>query len=103
MGGSCYQGTTVTDSAERRTILYTGTVQGVGFRFTTVRVLADVAVSGYVRNLVDGRVELVVEGEPSQTETAAERVRRALGSQIRAEAQDLGPATGEFQGFEIRR
>jgi acylphosphatase len=78
-------------------------VQGVGFRFTTVRVLADVAVSGYVRNLVDGRVELVVEGERSQTEAAAERVRRALGSYIRDEAQELGVATGEFRGFEIRR
>jgi acylphosphatase len=93
----------VTDPAERRTILYTGAVQGVGFRFTTVRVLADVAVSGYVRNLADGRVELVVEGEPSQTEAAVERVRAALGAQIRAEAQERGPATGEFQGFGIRR
>ena len=93
----------MTDSTERRTILYTGTVQGVGFRFTTVRALADIAVSGYVRNLADGRVELVVEGEPSQTEVAVERVRRALGSHIRDEAQQLGAATGEFQGLEIRR
>ena len=93
----------MTDPAERRTILYTGAVQGVGFRFTTVRVLADVAVSGYVRNLADGRVELVVEGEPSQTQAAVERVRGALGAQIRAEAQEHGPATGEFQGFGIRR
>jgi len=93
----------VTESIERRTILYTGTVQGVGFRWTTERVLADVSVSGYVRNLADGRVELVVEGEPSQTEAAAERIRRALGPHIRDEAQQLGAATGEFRGFGIRR
>ena len=93
----------VTDSTERRTILYTGTVQGVGFRWTTERALADVSVSGYVRNLPDGRVELVIEGEPSQTEAAAERVRRALGSYIRDEAQELGAATGEFRRFEIRQ
>lgn len=87
---------------ERRTVLYSGTVQGVGFRWTTERVLADVVVSGYVRNLPDGRVELVVEGEPSQTEAAVERVRRALGSYIRDEAQERGAATGEFRGFGIR-
>jgi len=46
---------------------------------------------------------LVVEGDPSQTEAAVERVRGALGAQIRAEAQERGPATGEFQGFRIRR
>ncbi|MHC4971107.1 MAG: acylphosphatase [Planctomycetota bacterium] len=91
------------ETRQRRTVLYTGTVQGVGFRFTTVRVLADVAVSGYVRNLIDGRVELVIEGEPSQTEQAVARVRRALGSYVRNEAEDVGAATGEFTGFEIRR
>jgi len=93
----------VTDSTERRTILYTGTVQGVGFRWTTERAVADVSVTGYVRNLADGRVELVVEGDPSQTEAAAARVRAALGSYIRDEAQEVGPATGEFRGFGIRR
>lgn len=92
----------MTDSTERRTILYSGTVQGVGFRWTTERVLADAGVSGYVRNLPDGRVELVIEGQPSQTEAAVERVRRALGSYIRDEAQELGRATGEFRGFGIR-
>lgn len=91
------------DSRERRTIFYTGMVQGVGFRFTTVRVLADVAVTGYVRNLVDGRVELVIEGAPAQTEEAVGRVRRALGSYIRDEAQEIAAATGEFASFEIRR
>lgn len=91
------------DPTERRTVFYTGTVQGVGFRFTTVRVLADVAVTGYVRNLADGRVELVVEGQPGRTEQALGRVRRALGSYIREEAVEVSPATGEFSGFEIRR
>lgn len=91
------------DATERRTVFYTGMVQGVGFRFTTVRVLADVAVTGYVRNLVDGRVELVVEGAPAQTEEALARVRRALGSYIREEAREVAAATGEFSGFEIRR
>ncbi|MHC4819212.1 MAG: acylphosphatase, partial [Planctomycetota bacterium] len=70
----------MTDSTERRTILYTGTVQGVGFRWTTERVLADASVTGYVRNLADGRVELVIEGDPRHTEAAAARVRAALGS-----------------------
>jgi acylphosphatase len=93
----------VSESKERRTILYSGMVQGVGFRFTTVRALAGVAVSGYVRNLADGRVEMVVEGEPEAIAEALKRVRRTLSSYIRNETQTVAAATGEFNGFEIRR
>ena len=46
----------------RKTAYYNGKVQGVGFRFTAQRLAAGHEVGGYVRNLSDGRVELVVEG-----------------------------------------
>lgn len=42
---------------------YSGRVQGVGFRLTAERLAADFGVSGYVRNRIDGSVELLVEGE----------------------------------------
>ena len=88
---------------ERRRILYSGAVQGVGFRWTTTSALKDSAVTGYVRNLPDGRVELVIEGAPLDTDEAARRVREALGRHITRETDERSPATGEFQGFGIRR
>jgi acylphosphatase len=48
---------------ERRRIYFSGRVQGVGFRYTTERLAKGFDVAGTVRNLPDGRVELLVEGE----------------------------------------
>jgi acylphosphatase len=89
-------------NSRRRTILYSGRVQGVGFRWTAARCVAGLAIDGYVRNLVDGRVELVMEGEPEVLDTAAERLRDAMAGQIVDEAGASGLATGEFAGFRIQ-
>jgi acylphosphatase len=67
---------------ERRTILYAGRVQGVGFRWTVLRLLADLNLTGYVRNLRNGRVELVLEGTPVAIEEAAGRVRAEMRANI---------------------
>ena len=47
---------------QRRETHYSGQVQGVGFRFQTLRIARAYEVAGFVRNLPDGRVELVAEG-----------------------------------------
>jgi acylphosphatase len=88
---------------ERRRILYSGNVQGVGFRWTAASVLREVPVTGYVRNLPDGRVELLLEGAPADNDDAAGRIRAAMGRHIRGEAAEKATATGEFQDFSIRR
>ncbi len=49
-----------------RRIHYSGRVQGVGFRFGTKQVAMGYEVTGTVRNLADGRVELCVVGEPDE-------------------------------------
>ncbi|MFM8807561.1 MAG: acylphosphatase, partial [Chthoniobacterales bacterium] len=49
-------------------VFYEGRVQGVGFRYTARRVAAGFDVSGYVRNLSDGRVELLASGEPDEVD-----------------------------------
>lgn len=63
----------------RKTVHYSGRVQGVGFRFTAQRLAGSHAVGGYVRNLPDGRVELVAEGEADEVNNLlgdiAERMR----------------------------
>jgi len=74
----------------------------VGFRYSTKNVALGFEVTGIVRNLPDGRVELTVEGERSELEAFQEAVRDSgLGGFIRDEAVDWPQATGEFRGFEI--
>ena len=86
----------------RMHILYTGRVQGVGFRYTTKTVALGYEVTGIVRNLADGRVELTVEGERDELQSFREAVRDSgLGGLIRDEAVAWSPATSEFKGFEI--
>ncbi len=51
-----------------RRYLISGEVQGVGYRFFAQRVAARHQVTGYVRNLADGRVEVHAEGAPAGVE-----------------------------------
>ena len=85
----------------RRTGYYSGHVQGVGFRYTTSAIARGYAVTGFVRNLPDRRVELVVEGEPKEIQAFLGEVREQFANQIRDERSDDGPATGEFSDFDI--
>jgi acylphosphatase len=52
----------------RRRVLVSGTVQGVFFRDSCRRAAAEAEVAGWVRNLPDGRVEAVFEGDPAPVE-----------------------------------
>lgn len=85
------------------TVVYAGHVQGVGFRYTTRSIARRYAVVGYVRNLPDGRVELVAAGEPPELNRFLAEVREHFQGQIRDEKIDSQPAAiGEFAGFDIR-
>jgi acylphosphatase len=87
---------------ERRTVYYSGHVQGVGFRYAARSAAARFAVGGYVRNLSDGRVEVVAEGEPRELDAFLRAIHDQLGDHIRNEQSDSQAASGEFSGFEIR-
>ena len=83
-------------------IFYGGRVQGVGFRYTVKRTATGFEVTGVVRNLSDGRVELLAEG----TERELEAFRKAIqdsdvGALIRQEEVAWKEAKNEFRGFEI--
>ena len=86
----------------RCTVYYTGHVQGVGFRYTTHSIARGYDVSGFVQNLPDGRVEVVAEGEKREIDAFLRDVRERFLNYIRKEQCDVGPATGEFTGFDIR-
>jgi acylphosphatase len=87
----------------RKTVRYQGHVQGVGFRYTTQGIAQRYEVNGYVRNLPNGEVELVVEGEKHELAAFLDDVRERMMRFIRDERVDTQPASGQFAGFEIRR
>jgi acylphosphatase len=90
-------------SIERRRALYSGRVQGVGFRYTTHRLAQGHAVSGYVRNLPDGRVEVVAEGEPTVVGAFFDAITREFAGNIReAEIQTEPSDRPSLTGFTIR-
>jgi len=83
---------------------YSGSVQGGGFRYTVRATAAGFDVVGVVRNLPDGRVELVVEGQKPELEAFRQAIRDSgLEHFIRDERVTWAEAQNEFRGFEIVR
>ena len=89
-------------AAERREVYYSGRVQGVGFRYTVRNLAARFRVTGFVKNLPEGGVQLVVEGPPEEIEKLLAAVRQAMGRYIADAEETTGEASGRFPRFEIR-
>ena len=89
---------------ERLQVLFSGHVQGIGFRYTVKQTALGFEVTGWVKNLADGRVELLVEGEREELEAFQAAIPEAgLRRFIRETQAELSNGTGEFRGFEIAR
>jgi acylphosphatase len=85
----------------RRHVYYYGEVQGVGFRYTARGLARGRAVAGFVRNVSDGRVELVAEGEEAEVAALLRDIDEAMAGYIdRREVMDE-PPTGQFATFGI--
>ena len=88
----------------RMTVHYAGRVQGVGFRYTAKMTANGFEVTGTVRNLSDGRVELIAEGERDELEAFRKAIQDSeVGRFVRQEEVEWSPAKNEFRGFEIVR
>ena len=99
MSGKCVVGP---DEAVRSEVVYSGRVQGVGFRYSTRQVAQSHAVKGFVKNLPDGSVQLIAEGERIAVRNFVRDVERTMEGYIqRRQLLETG-ATGEFGRFEIR-
>ena len=82
-------------------VIYSGRVQGVGFRYTAQRVASGFPIVGYVKNLPNGSVELVAEGEAGQVEAFLQTLAGQMAGYIRnAAVSDEAPGT--YEGFGIR-
>jgi acylphosphatase len=85
-------------------IYYSGRVQGVGFRYTVRASAMGFDVTGTVRNLADGRVELIAEGARAELEEFRRAIQDSdVGRFVRQEEVSWSAATAEFRGFEIVR
>jgi len=89
-------------NAHRHTCYFSGRVQGVGFRYTTQNLALRYNVGGYVRNLPDGRVELVVEGPDTEVDDFIGSLNEKMGGFIKNMNQSVDPATGEYRQFFIK-
>ncbi len=87
----------------RQDVRFRGRVQGVGFRYTTRHIASRFAVTGYVQNLPDGSVRLVVEGGQGEVARFIAGVGAEMSEHIHSHDVETLPATGEFSGFEVRR
>lgn len=89
-------------SSQRQEVFFTGNVQGVGFRYTAQRVAAGYAVTGFVRNLRDGRVQIVLEGQAQQIDSFLASLQARMRGYVRNMTASEVASTGEFSSFEIR-
>ena len=84
-------------------LLVSGRVQGVGFRHFVAVQARQAGVSGYVRNLADGRVAVVAEGSPVALASLHDAVARGpVGARVSSVTRSDAAATGAYDGFEVR-
>lgn len=83
--------------------LFSGRVQGVGFRYSTKRLAMGFDVIGWVRNLDDGRVELQVMGDEDEVAAFVEEIHDSpLGRHIQEQEERRIAPLAEVSGFSIR-
>ena len=87
---------------EQRVVRFFGTVQGVGFRYATIHTARGYDVTGYVRNLADGSVECLVEGEAEEIDAFVGAVSDRMRPYIRRQSHQTAPYSGSFAAFDVR-
>ncbi|HID94642.1 MAG TPA: acylphosphatase [Candidatus Latescibacteria bacterium] len=90
-------------SGVRAHIIVSGVVQGVGYRFFAQRVALNLGLTGYVRNLPNGKVEVEVEGKQGPVDEFIRELRRGPWSaHVTALSVEWSEYRGQFEGFQIR-
>ncbi len=94
---------TITPSCARLEAWFEGHVQGVGFRYHVCKIAREFEVVGLVENLADGRVYLLAEGRPDETEAFLAEVREQLGHFAKKIQTDSRPIDKpSLTGFAMR-
>ena len=85
----------------RNRVIFTGRVQGVGFRHATKMQARSFRVCGYVRNLKDGTVELLIEGVDKEVAWFIASVQERMAGVINETNKTTEVASGEFADFSV--
>jgi acylphosphatase len=84
-------------------VFYEGNVQGIGFRYAVKQIARGFDVTGFVRNLRDGRVELQASGEEEEVRSFLDAIAESeLRAHIRKTTENSLPSDTSFSGFSIR-
>ncbi len=86
-------------------IIFEGKVQGVGFRYATLQIALGFDVIGWVSNLADGTVELVIEGDSDEIVEFIDEitVESTLSHHIKNVIKEDIPALENIKGFQITK
>jgi acylphosphatase len=83
-------------------VFFSGHVQGVGFRYSVLQIAREFEVAGFVRNLVDGRVQLEAEGSKPDIDAFVTAVQDRMHGYIRKVERNSSRRTPQFSGFVIK-
>ena len=86
---------------QRYVLYYRGRVQGVGFRYAVCRLSGKFEVKGFVRNLADGRVQIIAEGQADELDRFLESIQAEMAGYIHSKDLDRQEASGEFSDFGL--
>lgn len=89
------------EAPRRLHLFFSGTVQGVGFRYTALSIAERFGINGWVRNASDGRVELMAEGAPTVLENYLTALGDEMSGYIRKVDRTWETPTGEWTSFTI--
>jgi acylphosphatase len=84
-----------------RHVVFRGHVQGVGFRFTTHHIARGYDVTGFVRNVPDGTVEMWVQGPQQDVDGCLDAIQEEMAGYIHQTQIDTVPCTPAYTAFEI--
>ncbi|MFH1305361.1 MAG: acylphosphatase [Candidatus Omnitrophota bacterium] len=90
------------DESQRVHVVYGGNVHGVGFRFAAERIATRLELTGFARNLPDGTVEVVCEGEQNRLAAFLDDMEKAMVGYIGSSRVEWEAPRAEFSSFEIR-
>lgn len=82
-------------------IVFVGRVQGVGFRFTAYNIANRYRLTGLVRNLLDGTVEMVAQGPPDDIDACVRDINNAFAGYLRETKIEEVPPNPQYADFKI--
>lgn len=83
-------------------IIFSGKVQGIGFRYRTLNLAEKMAINGWVKNLSDDEVEMMAEAEEKNLQDFIAEIKKYFQNYIQDVQLEWQKPTGEFQNFQVR-